>query len=88
MDSELRVFPIVGQRGAPLLEPPGNTSASFLRAISAGAAMLEVDVRCTRDDVLVLDHESVHLLDGKEVPLRDRTLGQWHRSGGEWGSLF
>lgn len=85
MESELRAFPIVGQRGAPLLEPPGNTSDSFLRAISAGAVMLEVDVRCTRDDVLVLDHESVHLLDGKEVPLRDRTLGQWRRSGGDWG---
>ena len=85
MASELRAFSIVGQRGAPLLEPPGNTRPSLLRAISAGATMLEVDVRRTRDDALVLDQESVHLLDGEEVPLRDRSLSQWRQNGGEWG---
>ena len=85
MASELRAFPIVGQRGAPLLEPPGNTLASLLRAISVGAGMLEVDVRRTRDDVLILDQENVHLLDGEEVPLRDRSLTQWRRHGGDWG---
>ena len=85
MASELRAFSIVGQRGAPLLEPPGNTLPSLLRAISAGATMLEVDVRRTRDDALVLDQESVHLLDGEEVPLRDRSLPQWRQHGGEWG---
>ena len=47
--------------------------------------MLEVDVRRTRDDVLILDHENVHLLDGEEVPLRDRTLAQWRQHGGDWG---
>ena len=88
MASELRAFPIVGQRGAPLLEPPGNTRPSLLRAISAGATMLEVDVRRTRDDALVLDQESVHLLDGEEVPLRDRSLPQWRQHGGEWGQAL
>ncbi len=88
MGSELRVFSIVGQRGAPLLEPPGNTLASLLRAISVGATMLEVDVRRTRDDVLVLDQENVHFLDGEEVPLPDRSLFQWRRHGGEWGQTL
>ncbi len=88
MAAELRAFSIVGQRGAPLLEPPGNTQASLLRAITAGASMLEVDVRRTRDDALVLDQENVHLLDGEEVPLRDRSLSQWRQNGGEWGQAL
>ncbi len=88
MASELRAFSIVGQRGAPLLEPPGNTRVSLLRAITAGATMLEVDVRRTRDDALVLDQENVHLLDGEEVPLRDRSLSQWRQHGGEWGQAL
>lgn len=88
MASELPAFPIVGQRGAPLLEPPGSTRASLLRAITAGATMLEVDVRRTRDDALVLDQENVHLLDGEEVPLRDRSLAQWRQNGGEWGQAL
>ncbi len=85
MPSELRGFPIVGHRGAPFLEPPGNTLASLRRAVEAGAQMLEVDVRRTRDDVLILDHENVHLLDGVEVPLRDRSFSQWRQHGGDWG---
>lgn len=85
MPSELRSFPIVGHRGAPFLVPPGNTLASLRRAVEAGAQMLEVDVRRTRDDVLILDHENVHLLDGEEVPLWDRSFHQWRQHGGEWG---
>lgn len=84
MSSELRAFSIVGHRGAPFLEPPGNTLASLRRAVEAGAQMLEVDVRRTRDDALILDHENVHLLDGVEVPLRDRSFSQWRQHGGEW----
>jgi glycerophosphoryl diester phosphodiesterase len=85
MASELRPFPIVGHRGSPFLVPPGNTLASFRRAIEAGAQMIEADVRRTRDDVLILDHENVHLLDGQEVPLWDRSFRQWREHGGEWG---
>ncbi len=85
MASALRSFPIVGHRGAPFLVPPGNTLASLRRAVQAGAQMLEVDVRRTRDDVLILDHESVHLLDGEDVPLWDRSFHQWRQHGGEWG---
>ena len=88
MASELRAFPIVGHRGAPFLEPPGNTLASLRRAVEAGAQMLEVDVRRTRDDVLILDHENVHLLDGEEVPLRDRSFSQWQKHGGDWGEAL
>lgn len=88
MPSDLRPFPIVAHRGAPFLVPPGNTLASLRRAVEAGAQMLEVDVRRTRDDVLILDHESVHLLDGEEVPLRDRSFHQWRRNGGEWGEAL
>jgi len=88
MASDLRAFPIVGHRGAPFLEPPGNTLASLRRALEAGAEMLEVDVRRTRDDVLILDHENVHLVDGVEVPLRDRSFSQWSKHGGEWGAAL
>ena len=88
MASDLRAFPIVGHRGAPFLEPPGNTLASLRRAVAVGAQMLEVDVRRTRDDVLILDHENVHLLDGEEVPLRDRSLAQWRENGGDWGQTL
>ncbi len=88
MASELRAFPIVGHRGAPFLEPPGNTLVSLRRAVEAGALMLEVDVRRTRDDVLILDHENVHLLDGVEVPLRDRSFSQWRQHGGDWGTAL
>lgn len=66
--------------------PPGNTLASLRRAVDIGAEMLEVDVRRTRDDVLILDHENVHLLDGDEVPLWDRSFRQWRQHGGEWGA--
>lgn len=88
MSSTLRSYPIVGHRGAPYLAPPGNTLASLQRAVEAGAGMLEVDVRCTRDDVLILDHDSVHLLDGAEVALRDRSLSQWRLHGGDWGDTL
>ena len=88
MDITLRPFPIVAHRGAPFLCPPGNTLASLAKAVEAGAQMLEVDVRRTRDDVLILDHENVHLIDGVEVPLRDRSLTHWQRHGGEWGEAL
>jgi len=85
MASELRAFPIVGQRGAPFQVPPGNTLASLRRAIDIGAEMLEVDVRRTRDDVLVLDQENVHLMGGEEKPLRDFSYKHWRQHGGDWG---
>ena len=88
MASELRPYSHLAHRGAPFLVPPGNTLASLSRAVEVGAEMLEVDVRRTRDDVLVLDHENVHLIDGVEVPLRDRSFAHWQRHGGEWGEAL
>ena len=88
MASSLRPFSIVAHRGAPFLAPPGNTLVSLRRAIEAGAQMLEVDVRRTRDDVLILDHENVHLIDGVEVPLRDRSFTHWQQHGGDWGEAL
>ena len=88
MASELRAFSIVGHRGAPFQVPPGNTLASLRRAVDIGAEMLEVDVRRTRDDVLVLDQENVHLMGGEEKPLRDYSFRHWRQHGGEWGATL
>ena len=77
MALRIRPFFIVGHRGAPQLVPPGNTVASLRKAVEVGAQMLEVDVRRTRDDVLVLDHEAVRLVAGQEVPISAQSYGQW-----------
>ena len=74
MASRIRAFPIVGYRGAPQLVPPGNTMASFQRAIEVGATMIAADVRCTSDDVLVLYNDAVMTIDGRDVPIRQRTF--------------
>jgi glycerophosphoryl diester phosphodiesterase len=60
-----------------MLVPPGNTLASLRKAIEVGAQMLEVDVRRTKDDVLVLDHDAVRYFDGEETPIRARTFAEW-----------
>jgi glycerophosphoryl diester phosphodiesterase len=77
MSSRIQAFFIVGQRGAPVLAPPGNTAASLRKAVEVGAQMLEVDVRRTRDDVLVLDHEAVRWVAGQETPISALTYDQW-----------
>jgi glycerophosphoryl diester phosphodiesterase len=41
--------------------------------------MLMVDVRRTRDDVLVIDRDAVRMLDDREVPVRERSLAEWQR---------
>ena len=77
MDSRIRPFFNVGHRGAPQLVPPGNTVASLRKAIEVGAQMLEVDVRRTRDDVLVLDHDAVRHVAGQETPISAQSYSQW-----------
>lgn len=53
------VVPLVlGHRGAPT-EQPENTLAAFARALEVGADGVELDVRRTRDDVLVIHHDPV-----------------------------
>jgi glycerophosphoryl diester phosphodiesterase len=46
----------VGHRGAAA-HAPGNTLASFRRALAIGVDMIEVDVRCCGDGHLVLAHD-------------------------------
>lgn len=48
---------IVAHRGSSI-DRPENTRASTLRAIEVGATAVEVDVRSTRDGVLVLSHDA------------------------------
>lgn len=47
---------VVGHRGLPSREP-ANTLASLEAARTAGADLIEVDVRATRDGTLVLHHD-------------------------------
>lgn len=47
---------VVGHRGSPR-EAPENTLASFRAAVAAGARAIELDVRLTRDGVLVVHHD-------------------------------
>ncbi len=77
MASRIQPFLSVAHHGAPVLSPPGSTLASLQRAVEVGAQMLSLDVRVTRDDVLVIDHEAVRLLDGQELPLRARPFPRW-----------
>jgi glycerophosphoryl diester phosphodiesterase len=48
---------IVGHRGAPGLAPE-NTIASLLKAIHHGVDEIECDVRVTKDNVVVLHHDT------------------------------
>lgn len=86
MASRIQSFPIVGHRGAPQLVPPGNTIPSLQRALEVGAQMVEVDVRATQDDVLVIDHEAVRSLAGRETPLNKRTFAEWQEHAAEMGT--
>lgn len=56
---------IVGHRGASATHPE-NTLAAFTAAKDAGADGIELDVRRTKDDVLVVHHDA-HLADGRLI---------------------
>jgi glycerophosphoryl diester phosphodiesterase len=58
-----RVTRIVGHRGASATHPE-NTVAAFVAAREAGADGIELDVRRTVDDVLVVHHDAA-LADGR-----------------------
>jgi glycerophosphoryl diester phosphodiesterase len=68
---------VIGYRGAPVLAPPGNTVASLKKGIEVGAQMLAVDVRRTRDDVLVLEHDAFRVVANKDTPIEALTFAQW-----------
>ena len=48
---------VLGHRGSPLRERE-NTIPSFLRALQEGADGVELDVRVTKDKVLVVSHDN------------------------------
>src|SRR6478672_7884440 len=48
---------VIGHMGS-CADRPGNTLASIRRAIEAGAHVAEVDVRTTKDGVLVCMHDA------------------------------
>jgi glycerophosphoryl diester phosphodiesterase len=54
---------VIGHKGAPIVEPE-NTVASFAQARELGADGVELDVRCTSDDHLVVWHDPA-LADGR-----------------------
>src|SRR3954447_11766187 len=61
-----RVKEVIGHMGS-CADRPGNTLAGLRRAIEAGAHASEVDVRTTKDGVLVCMHDSTvdRTTDGK-----------------------
>lgn len=85
MASRIPSYAIIGHRGAPRLVPPGNTLESLARAIEVGAQMLEVDVRATRDNALVLDHESSRRINGCHIAISERTYNEWQAHAAEPG---
>jgi glycerophosphoryl diester phosphodiesterase len=59
-ESETMLFKtntIVGHRGCSLVDQ-NNTVEAFLKAVHCGAEMVEMDVRRTRDGVLVVRHDA------------------------------
>ena len=67
---------IVAHRGSSA-DRPENTLASTRRAIEAGATAVEVDVRTTKDGVLVLSHDATleHATNGSGK-INDKTLAE------------
>jgi len=86
MSSSSISFHRVGYRGAPALVPPGGTVASLRKAVEVGANMLMVDVRRTRDDILIIDRDAVRMVDDHEVPLRHHPFAEWQRKTAETDS--
>ena len=77
MASRIRSFPIVGHRGAPVFLPPGNTPESLRKAVDMGAQAVSVNVRSTRDEVLVVYHAAARRLDGVDAPIREHAFARW-----------
>ena len=70
---------VVAHRGVPVLEPE-NTLPSFARALQQGADALETDLRFTRDDQIVLFHDSTvaRTTDGQGA-VRDHSVAELQR---------
>jgi len=72
---------VIAHRGASW-EEPGNTLRAFRRAIELGADHVELDVRATRDGVLIAAHDPVRVPFGElrkrspDVPTLAEVLGE------------
>ncbi|HTU17083.1 MAG TPA: glycerophosphodiester phosphodiesterase family protein [Gemmataceae bacterium] len=80
-----KVRQVIGHQGS-CGDRPGNTLASFRRAIEAGATIGETDVRTTRDGKLVCCHDAdvSRTTNGKGL-VRDRTLAEINKlDAGSW----
>jgi glycerophosphoryl diester phosphodiesterase len=62
---DLPMTQVIAHRGASRAEPE-NTIVAFRRAVAMGADGIELDVRRTADDVLVVHHDAV-LPDGRPI---------------------
>jgi glycerophosphoryl diester phosphodiesterase len=79
-------FHVIAHRGASAYAPE-NTLPAFERALELGARQVELDVQLSRDDVLVLFHDST--LDAKtDLRGRVREHGVRELLGAEIGSWF
>ena len=67
---------LIAHRGYSALYPE-NTLLSFEKAIAAGADLIELDVRATKDDKLVVFHDpTLSRIAGIEVSIGELTLNQ------------
>jgi glycerophosphoryl diester phosphodiesterase len=68
------VFLKIGHRGAKAYETE-NTIESFDKAVALGVNAVELDVRTSKDEALIISHDdSLKRVFGKEVPLSHATL--------------
>lgn len=74
------MFKIVAHRGVTA-DAPGNTLAAFRAASALGVEAVELDVRLTRDRVLVVHHDW-YLDEGPmPIPIFERTEAELRREG-------
>ena len=70
-------YPLVIAHRGDVSTSPENTLLAFQRALSVGADGVELDVRLTRDDQLVVIHDaSVDRTSNGHGPVRDHTLAE------------
>lgn len=75
-----RVTLVSAHRGGPGPGAPENALLTAERTVAAGPVLLELDVRATRDGVLVLMHDdTLDRTTTGDGPLRSRTWAEIHR---------
>lgn len=69
-----------------MIETPENTMAAFRIALSKGAKSCEIDVRTTKDNVLVLLHDAtLQRTGGRDVPITELTWDECQKiEVGSW----